>query len=446
VKYLAILKDSLREAVDSKVFYVSAGLSCLLIAVVACISFQPVPAEEAFKDIAEKIEKTRIMRDQGRNVFDRPLMASFAVNISDIKALTEASEPQIADYRFDLTIKDFAPNGFKRAVYIWNSPPGAEIPPPTAPIADVPDSLLEQFIRDRFAHVGNLEVTKIEPTQATAQGFMNEYRFVVETKGTRSIRGWLHDPCLLFGLVPMKIFRTTLGQAVFVIEAFVVNGIGAWIGIILGVVITAFFIPNMLRKGTVDLLLVKPVHRTTLLVYKYVGGLSFMFLNALLAVGGMWLVLGVRSGIWSYQFLLSILVLTFFFAVLYSVSTLAAVLSRSAIVAILVTCFVWFVLYTVGSGYAGLSAIRDQPSVGENVPKWIYRAVDAAHYVLPRTKDLDFLMTQLLSKADLTDAERETMLQALPKSINWGESLGACGIFIVVMLGLSCFRFARQDF
>ena len=117
-------------------------------------------------------------------------------------------------------------------------------------------------------------------------------------------------------------------SAVFFIETLIVGFIGsAWIGILVSIVITAFFIPNMLRKGTVDLLLVKPIHRTTLLLYKYVGGLTFIFLNTAVAVLGIWLALGLRSGVWATPFSLSIFVLTFFFAILYSASTLFAVLT-----------------------------------------------------------------------------------------------------------------------
>src|SRR5437667_11229284 len=43
MKYLALLKDSLREAVDTKVFYVMVVLSIILIAIVACIGFTPQP-------------------------------------------------------------------------------------------------------------------------------------------------------------------------------------------------------------------------------------------------------------------------------------------------------------------------------------------------------------------------------------------------------------------
>ena len=52
-----------------------------------------------------------------------------------------------------------------------------------------------------------------------------------------------------------------------------------------------------------------------------------MFLNSAVAVGGIWLVLGLRSGIWSPGFLATILILTFFFAILYAVSAFFAVLT-----------------------------------------------------------------------------------------------------------------------
>ena len=54
------------------------------------------------------------------------------------------------------------------------------------------------------------------------------------------------------------------------------------------------------------------------------------------------------SGVWAPSFLLTILVLTFFFAILYSASTLFGVLTRSPIAAILLTCAVWFLLFITG--------------------------------------------------------------------------------------------------
>ena len=44
MKFLAMLKDSLREAIDAKVFYVMVALSLLLILFVLTTSFKPLPA------------------------------------------------------------------------------------------------------------------------------------------------------------------------------------------------------------------------------------------------------------------------------------------------------------------------------------------------------------------------------------------------------------------
>src|SRR5436305_6463134 len=100
--------------------------------------------------------------------------------------------------------------------------------------------------------------------------------------------------------------NSTVSQAVYGMENTLVNGLGAWFILLLGVVVTAFFIPNMLRKGSIDLLLTKPLHRATLLLFKYIGGLLFVFLNLLVVVVGIWLVFGLRTGIWSWGFLVSI--------------------------------------------------------------------------------------------------------------------------------------------
>jgi hypothetical protein len=53
MKYFAILKDSLREALDSKVLYVLFGLSLLMIFFVATIGFRPLPAEKTLSKVVD---------------------------------------------------------------------------------------------------------------------------------------------------------------------------------------------------------------------------------------------------------------------------------------------------------------------------------------------------------------------------------------------------------
>ncbi len=239
----------------------------------------------------------------------------------------------------------------------------------------------------------------------------------------------------------------------------------------------------MLRKGTVDMLVVKPIHRVTLLVYKYIGGLTFIFLNTVLAIGGVWLALGLRSGQWPTGFLVMILVITFFFAILYSVSTLAGVLTRSPVVAIAMTCVAWLVLFLVGLGYNHFEQARQsdeefvrlqqkqekelggvplpQAPPGQTGPSmdgagppthrdlsyqgWFAHVVYALHYVLPRTADIDKLSDQLLLR-DLTFASLAGEKKQADAPIAWVQSLTVSFAFIAVMLGIACWWFATKDY
>ena len=49
MKYFALLKDSFREALDSKVLYVMIVLSTLVIAFVALFSFETAGAQKTFE-------------------------------------------------------------------------------------------------------------------------------------------------------------------------------------------------------------------------------------------------------------------------------------------------------------------------------------------------------------------------------------------------------------
>ena len=78
------------------------------------------------------------------------------------------------------------------------------------------------------------------------------------------------------------------------------------VALLIAVILTAFYVPNMLRKGSIDLLISKPIGRTPLLIYKYIGGLTFIFLVSAFTVGGVWLVLALRTGYWDPTFLILI--------------------------------------------------------------------------------------------------------------------------------------------
>ena len=66
-----------------------------------------------------------------------------------------------------------------------------------------------------------------------------------------------------------------------------------------GVLATAGAIPDMLERGTVDLYLSKPLPRWQLLLGKYLGAVAVVFANILYFIGALWLISGLRLGVWN---------------------------------------------------------------------------------------------------------------------------------------------------
>jgi hypothetical protein len=93
MKFVAILKDSVREALDSKVLYALLILSALVVVGVASISFKPRPAELGVSDIVGRFPGAQAN-------FANP-NPPLRYTVEDFKALSDKA-PWDSDYRFDL--------------------------------------------------------------------------------------------------------------------------------------------------------------------------------------------------------------------------------------------------------------------------------------------------------------------------------------------------------
>jgi len=436
VKYVAILKDSFREAIDSKVFIAMLAVSALVILLIGSVGYKPISVQDDLSRMTQLTSWGMMRHFKGAQ--------APSLRIEDFQQTNDApaDQPWRADYRFR---------------FVWEFPDktdAAQVP------ADAQATLArhtQTLLRNQFSYLEDVQVVPGESADPKT------VKLIVTTHGSSvTHRGaWLHEPYVFF-VVPVSFLRMPLGELVHLIENTLVNSVGAGIALLLSTIITAFFIPNMLRKGTVDMLLVKPIHRTTLLLYKYVGGLLFMFLNALFIVAGVWLVVGLRSGLWGWGFLLSILVLTYQFAVYYSISTLFAVLTRSPIVAILMASLGWFVFFLVGTGYQVVDATRIMvdPETGQELgfvdedrpwekpfPDWVYSVADVLHFSFPRMKDLDALNSKLISDDLLPpQSQGRRIADKFYASFKWGEALAVTTAYVVLFLGLSCLWFATRDY
>jgi len=109
------------------------------------------------------------------------------------------------------------------------------------------------------------------------------------------------------------------------------------IGLIVAILVTASTIPQMFEPGAIDLLLSKPVSRVLLFITRFLGGCVFVLLVSAYLVTGIWLLCGVRLGIWYPRMLGCIPLFVFLFMIYYTISALTGVVWRNAIVSVILT-------------------------------------------------------------------------------------------------------------
>ncbi|HEV3137935.1 MAG TPA: ABC transporter permease, partial [Pirellulales bacterium] len=132
-------------------------------------------------------------------------------------------------------------------------------------------------------------------------------------------------------------------------------------GVFVAVLVTASMIPQTFEAGSADLLLSKPVFRSWLFLAKFVGGCAFIAINAAYFIGGLWLIMGLRFGLWNERLLVAIPLYLFLFAIYYSVSAFAGIVWRNAIVSVVLAVVFWFVCWTLGTATQLVEALSLNP-------------------------------------------------------------------------------------
>lgn len=444
MKYFAILKDSMREALDSKVLYVLLVVSTLIVGFVATLSFKPLSAEKAMGQffISSGQVPLAIFLDSHKPEKAHELKGGKALrsqgNYRLVKVDVLRGEPDAPTSDYLVTIAHMLPS---------------EIPGDLAEQRNLAQKAAQLIFQEAeefdLLRIGAVELVD-EGKQA---GEVRHFQVAVHST-SRTQRMWPAEPSIM-GFMPVGKLAAPLGFQLYVIAQLVLD-LGAWLALLVGVVVTSFFFPNMLRKGTVDLLLAKPLQRWILVLYKFIGGLTFIFLNAAYAIGGIWLVLGIRTGVWPHGLLLVILTITFFFAILYAISTLVAVLTRSTVTAIMVTIIAWLLFFGIGTAekvfHNRYIVEQDADKRGRPIAeeeRWgdnqFAKAVYAIHAVMPRTSDLNQL-NDLIVFTDFMTGSLADMNKFDTSKRNWWDPVLVSGAWIGIFLGLSACWFSFKDY
>jgi ABC-type multidrug transport system permease subunit len=444
MRYFSLLRDSIKESLDRKSFIITLVVCLLLILVCASIGFETYPAEKA---VQRQLDNWFKFHNQKSDTAPRGVLArGFPVSYR----VTEVREAGI-DWSARMEVTPVLE--FHKLVRFYLAAKSGEIKQPLDPIPGVsPDgkSVLDPPSRESMAEFIESRMTAIRfVSKATIESVSDQQAvFRLDFKADRPeffVRG--HRVNVFFGGWTIDREYAEARESVYFIQKMLAGVIVGWAGVFMGIIITAGFIPNMLQKGMVDLILARPVHRWKVFLLKYVGGLTYVFAAAVFLIAGCWLVFGLRSGSWSPGFLMCIPLLMFFFAAVYAVSAFIGLHKRNVTEAIMVAITAWL-------GSTSLGFIHEEmnrPGTGLDMGSAVRSAVNAAHAVTPPLGEVGTAVSWFLMKGNGITPEKFNMSVARgPRdeypNVRWARLFGVTGAWMALLLGLSCWTFSRRDY
>jgi len=194
------------------------------------------------------------------------------------------------------------------------------------------------------------------------------------------------------------------------------------LGLFLSIFSVSSFVPTMLEKGHVDVILSKPVSRGQVLTGKYIGGLLVVLFNVAYLILGIWLMLGFKFNVWGTDFLYSILAITFAFSVLYALIILIGVVSQSSVLSMMVCYFIFIIISPI---------LANRERLFEFIQNGFIKGIlDVLYYIVPQTDDLGNLTKQLVKG----------------EAIESFKTIYVSIAHIILTFGLSIFIFRKKDF
>ena len=199
-----------------------------------------------------------------------------------------------------------------------------------------------------------------------------------------------------------------------------VFGAAYFLGTLLGLFATMPLINGFLEQGRIDLLLSKPLSRPRLLFGHLAGVWFTVFVLAAYLVGGVWMTLSFKTGVWLPRFLIAIPIITLMFAVMYSVILTVSIASRSSGLGLVVAYGLIFVSIILAS-HEQLVPVLSGAAAG------IFLTI---YHTLPNFAEVVMVQSQLVEGADV---------------ISWYPLVSSL-LFGSVTYGIGFLWFSRRDF
>jgi ABC-type transport system involved in multi-copper enzyme maturation permease subunit len=262
------------------------------------------------------------------------------------------------------------------------------------------------------------------------RGFLRET--IVELVMSKAI--WLYVgvtviSCLMTLLAGSGGIRVGSSETETVGKELTIFAMNGYVGFLtfLMVVGSSGVFPRMLRKGTIDFYLARPMSRTMLLFTKF-QSLLFVY-SILLIISSMffWLCLSVSVHSFDPEALLLIGVHLFFLLLWMSVAILAALVGQSQGIAIMTVIMIWVgqsILFQTHTAIQGAGSMLE-------LPGWLRYFVEICYQALPKATEITEAFQRIVAGAEST----------FPL-----VALGTTVLFLISVLYFARLVFVRKNF
>ncbi len=343
--YLAVIRDSFHEALVSRVLWILLLATTLLLLALVPLGFiEQAGSRLTDEDVLNQQRLAETIVAQGKSAEPSPGRRIWELLDESARQSLEQKpersfEGRMRFVNFARSLQDLL---LRRDFYRESDWANVKLPPATRVLlakglADLPDDQLARFNRLALEAAYPDEIAPAQPKQVQLAYFRWE-----------------------LGL-PLPVEPEQLFPAINQVLVFSLSTLLGVAGVFVAVLVTASMIPQAFEAGSVDLLLSKPIFRSGLFLAKFVGGCAFIAINAAYLIGGLWLILGLRFGLWNERLLWAIPLYLFLFAIYYAVSALAGIIWRNAIVSVVMAIVFWFICWTLGTATTLVDALALAP-------------------------------------------------------------------------------------
>ena len=154
--------------------------------------------------------------------------------------------------------------------------------------------------------------------------------------------------------IPFPFLSTAfLPKADFYKIIFAQLGVGiwlTWVASIIALISTASIFPDFVDRGSIDLMLSKPIGRARLFLTKFATGLLFAAVQVTVFTVAAVLVIGIRGGDWEPWLFIAIPLVVVFYSYLFAVQAVVGLITRSVIASVIFVLLFWMVISVIQAG------------------------------------------------------------------------------------------------